>query len=116
MTLAELEHPERVALFAMLGLIMRVDGEVAADETELLERIAGDLGDEDFRRAASEAAQFPDADAILKAAARVQRVEARELIFELLYEMAERESITPAEAEVLDRLASSWGMPQRVGN
>jgi hypothetical protein len=115
MTLAELEHAERVVLLAMLGLIMRVDGEVSMDETELLESIGSEFGDEDFRKAASQAAQFADAEAILRGAAHVTRVEARELIFELLYEMAQRESFTAREAEVLVRLASSWELTQRVG-
>ena len=30
-------------------------------------------------------------------------------------EMAERNAITPREAEVLDRLASTWDMPERLG-
>jgi FMN phosphatase YigB (HAD superfamily) len=115
MTLAELEHFERVVLLATLGLMMRVDGEVSAEETELLTRIAAEIGDEDFRRARTQAAQFADADAILQGAARVTRVEAREVIFELLYDMAQRDTITPREAEVLDRLASTWALPQRVG-
>jgi hypothetical protein len=115
MTLAELEHVERVVLLATLGLVMRVDGEVSTDEADLLDRFGEEFGDEDFRRAANEAAQFENATAILEGAARVTRPEARELIFEALYEMAQRESITSREAEVLDRLASLWELPQRVG-
>jgi hypothetical protein len=115
MTLSELDHVERVVLLATLGLMMRVDGQVSTDETDLLDRIRDEIGDEDFQGAASEAAQFVDADAILQGAARVTRTEARELIFELLYEMAQRESIMSREAEVLDRLASIWELPQRVG-
>jgi hypothetical protein len=115
MTLAELEHAELVALLATLGLMMRLDGQVSNEEAELLERVASEIGEDGFRRAATEAAQFADAEAILHAAAHVRRAEAREVIFELLYDMAVQESIVAREAELLDKLAALWSLPRRAG-
>ena len=116
MTLAELEHHEQVALLALLGLMARLDGQASGDELELLNRIVGELGQEAFESAAREAAQLPDAEAILMTAGEVTRPEAREVLFELLFDMAVLESIVEREAKVLDWLAETWELPQRAGD
>ncbi|HMJ12794.1 MAG TPA: hypothetical protein VK524_15335 [Polyangiaceae bacterium] len=115
MNAAELEHRELVTLLSTLGLMARLDGEASSEEADFLEQIAREVGDERFGKAATEAAQFADAEAIVRAAAQVTRPEARELIFALLFDMAVRESIVAREAELLDRLATIWGLPQRAG-
>jgi hypothetical protein len=116
MTLAELEHHEQVALLALLGLMARLDGQVSGDEVELLNRILGELGPDAFEKAAHEAAQLPDAEAILLSAGLVTRQEAREVLFELLFDMATRESIVEREAVVLDWLTETWQLPPRSGD
>jgi hypothetical protein len=115
MTAAELDHRELVTLLATLGLMARLDGDASSEEVEFLDEIAADVGEERFSKAATEAAQFADAEAIVRNAGQVSRPEARELIFSLLYEMALAESIVAREAELLDKLASIWGLPQRAG-
>ncbi len=115
MTLPELEHAELVALLATLGLMMRLDGQVSSEEADLLERIAAEIGEEGFRSAATEAAQFADAEAILNAAAQVRRPAAREVVFEVLYEMAVREAIVAREAELHDKHAPLWSLQPRAG-
>jgi hypothetical protein len=115
MTLAELEHHEQVALLALLGLMARLDGQASGDELELLNRIMGELGRDAFEGAAREAAQLPDSEAILMTAGDVTRPEAREVLYELLFDMAVKESIVEREAKVLDWLAETWELPQRVG-
>jgi hypothetical protein len=115
MTLAELEHHEQVALLALLGLMARLDGQASGDEVELLNRIMTELGRDAFENAAREAAQLPDGEAILMTAGEVTRPEAREVLFELLFEMAVKESIVEREAKVLDFLAETWELPQRAG-
>lgn len=115
MNAAELEHRELVTLLATLGLMARLDGDASNEEAEFLDEIAAEVGEEQFGKAATEAAQFADAEAIVRAAAGVSRPEARELIFSLLFEMAVKESIVAREAELLDKLASLWGLPQRAG-
>jgi hypothetical protein len=115
MTLAELEHHEQVALLALLGLMARLDGQATGDEVAILNRIMTELGSEAFESAAREAAQFPDGESILMSAGEVTRPEAREVLFELLFEMAVKESIVEREAKVLDFLAETWELPQRGG-
>jgi hypothetical protein len=116
MTLAELEHHEQVALLALLGLMARLDGQVSGDEMELLNRVLLELGKDSFEKAAHEAAQLPDTEAILMTAGTVTRTEAREILFELLFDMAVRESIAEREAKVLDYLTETWQLPSRAGS
>jgi hypothetical protein len=115
MTLDDLSQPEQVVMLALVGLMARMDGSVSQDELELLEQIADELGDERFEAARDAAAALADGDAILRAAAGVERVEAREVIFELVYGIAIRDTIAQSEAALLNELAAAWGLPQRVG-
>lgn len=115
MTLEELEKHEQVALIALLGLMARLDLQASADEVELLRRVASEIGAERFEAASAEAAQLPDGAAILRAAAAVERPEAREVIYELLYDMAVTDSIVEQEDKMLEQLADLWELPQRAG-
>jgi hypothetical protein len=115
MTLAELTKPEKVALLALLGLMARLDGQVFDDEINMLKRVASEIGPEDFEQCAAEAARLPDNESILETAKVVTRQDAREVIYELLFDMAVREAIAERESELLDWLAKTWDLPQRTG-
>ena len=115
MTLDDLSQPEQVVLLALVGLMARMDGSVSQEELELLEQIADEIGASRFEAARDAAAALDDGQAILKAAAGVERVEAREVIFELVYGIAVRDTIAESEAAMLNQLATLWGLPQRVG-
>ncbi|HXK18858.1 MAG TPA: hypothetical protein VNG33_13700 [Polyangiaceae bacterium] len=115
MTLDDLSQPEQVVLLALVGLMARMDGSVSEDEMDLLEQIADEIGEKRFEAARDAAAALADGAAILGAAASVERVEAREIIFELVYSIAVRDTIAESEAALLNELATLWGLPQRVG-
>ncbi len=114
MTLMELTFDEQVVLLALLGLMARLDGQVSGDEVELLRRVMSELSPDQIEKLAGESARFADADAILAAAGKVTRQEAREVVFELLYDMATRETIADGEMELLQRLARNWGLPSPI--
>jgi hypothetical protein len=115
MTLDDLSQPEQVVLLALVGLMARMDGSVSEDEMDLLEQIADEIGEERFEGARDAAAALADGKAILGAASSIERVEAREIIFELVYSIAVRDTIAESEAALLNELATLWGLPQRVG-
>jgi hypothetical protein len=115
MTLDDLSQPEQVVLLALVGLMARMDGSVSQDELELLEQIADEIGEKRFEAARDAAAALSDGSAILEAASKVDRPEAREVIFELTYSIAVRDTIAESEAALLNELATLWGLPQRVG-
>ena len=115
MTLDDLSQPEQVVLLALVGLMARMDGSVSQDELELLEQIADEIGPERFEASRDAAAALDDGSAILRAASAVTGAEAREVIFELVYGIAVRDTIAQSEAALLNELATLWGLPQRVG-
>jgi hypothetical protein len=115
MTLDDLSQPEQVVLLALVGLMARMDGSVSQDELELLERIADEIGEQRFEAARDAAAALVDNAAILKEASQVERPDAREIIFELVYDIAVRDTIAESEGVLLNELAALWGLPQRVG-
>ena len=115
MTLDDLSQPEQVVLLALVGLMARMDGSVSEEEMELLEQIADEIGEKRFEAARDAAAALADGRAILGAAASVERPEAREIIFELVYGIAVRDTIAVSEAALLNELAALWELPQRVG-
>jgi len=115
MTLDDLSQPEQVVLLALVGLMARMDGSVSEDEMDLLEQIADEIGEKRFEAARDAAAALADGAAILGAASSVERTEAREIIFELVYGIAVRDTIAESEAALLNELATLWGLPQRVG-
>jgi hypothetical protein len=115
MTLSELEPYEQTSLLALLGLMARLDGWASEEEQELLRRIGSELGEGNFARAAAEVARLADDDAVLATAERVTRQDAREVIYELLWDMAVKESIVEPEAKLLDRLATTWSLPRVAG-
>lgn len=115
MTLDDLSQNEQVVLLALVGLMARADGRVSLDELEHLDQIRDEIGSERFGGARDAAAALQDDDAILSAAAKVERLEAREVIFEFVYDIAVGDTIDPSEAELMNKLAKLWGLPQRVG-
>jgi len=115
MTLDDLSQPEQVVLLALVGLMARMDGTVSQDELALLEQIADEIGPERFEASRDAAAALDDGAAILRAAGNVTQPEAREVIFELVYGIAVRDTIAESEAALLNELAALWGLPQRVG-
>jgi hypothetical protein len=115
MTLDDMSQSEQVVLLSLVGLMARMDGSVSQDELELLEQIADEIGEKRFEAARDAAAALSDGAAILRAASSVDRQEAREVIFELVYGIAVRDTIAESEAALLNELATMWGLPQRVG-
>ena len=103
-------------LLSLVGLMARMDGSVSQDELELLEQIADEIGEKRFEAARDAAAALADGAAILRAASSVDRPEAREVIFELVYGIAVQGTIAESEAAMLNELAATWGLPQRVGD
>jgi hypothetical protein len=115
MTLDDMSQPEQVVLLSLVGLMARMDGSVSQEELELLEQIADEIGEKRFEAARDAAAALSDGAAILRAASSVDRQEAREVIFELVYGIAVRDTIAESEAALLNELATLWGLPQRIG-
>ena len=111
MELANLEHSEQLALVGLARLMIRLDGSFSEEERELIDAIVEELGETRYEALAEEAAEkMQDEEAVKYYARHVQRAEARELIFGVLYDLAVPESIDPAESSLLDWLTEAWAL------
>ncbi len=109
MEIQELTHDERLALIALLQLVVGSDGAVSPAERQQLGRVAAALGAEEYDRLADEAnARFPDEDTLKVCLLAIGRQDARELIYGQVIEAAIQEGVNAAESELLDWLGKTW--------
>lgn len=109
--LPELEVHELVVLAGALRVMMMADGEVSDEEDEAISSVVRRLGlsesewDEVWDAALVE---LPHAEAVRGAAVKLERTEAKDAIYELLYRLAESDSIVDPEWDFLEWLDESW--------
>ncbi len=109
MELSDLDHDERLALVALLELIVGSDAEVSDEEQAEIERVAEAFGGERYRHLATEADErFADEDALRTFLSGVGRQEARELIYGTALAAALPDAVDDRESAVLDWLAKTW--------
>ncbi|HEY3497321.1 MAG TPA: TerB family tellurite resistance protein [Polyangiaceae bacterium] len=110
MSVRELTESEQVVLLALVGLMARADGSVSEPEMDVLDELRDGIGPERFAGVRDAAAGYDGAEAILQAAAKIERAEARDTIFQILVAMAAPDSIAENEAELFRRLGKLWGL------
>jgi hypothetical protein len=114
MELEELSHDERLALVALLELVIASDRDVAREELALIKRVMRELGAAEYRALVAEADErFPNDDAAKKFLLTVTRQEARELIYEIALEAAMVHGMLGHESELLTWLKAKWDIPVR---
>lgn len=111
MKLSELNTDERLALMGLLKMVIQADQEVTPEEVEQLNRLAEDMGAELWRASRSEAARrFPTLNEVRLFVPTIENQQARELIFQVIKDMAGAERIVPLEQSVLNWLARVWNI------
>ena len=115
MELSDLTREERVALAALLELVVESNAAVSDDELRAVQHIVEAVGDVAYAEAADEAgARFRD-EADLKAyLPSITRQEARELIYGAVLEMALPDAIGAHESAMLNWLGTAWGIAVRI--
>lgn len=119
-----LTHHERLTYAALLRTVVRLDGHVTPEEQSVVDEASRELlrpsmapdaavSDADDARELGalldrSAEEFPDDEAVRRAAAGVTRPEAREAIYAALLAVSAAGTITTGEAGLLDWLAASW--------
>ena len=107
--MSELSHDEELALIGLLKAVIQVDKQLGFEESEELKRVAAMMGVERFRGRVEEArGLFDTLDSIKDHAKKVTRQPARQLIFNLLLEMAKRDDLLTGEEDLLEWIASLW--------
>jgi len=111
MQLDDLTRDERLALGGLLRILVRADGEFSEAEEATINRVGERLGGSSgaLWRVISQSAQdYPEDDAILELARRVERPQARELLRALLEEVAAGDLVSEPEHELLAWLDDAW--------
>ncbi len=106
----ELTDDEELALIGVLKAVIQADKDLSKAENEELKRIAKLMGEKFHQRVAEAKQRFFSLSDIKKHAEKVQRPEARVLIFNHAVAMARQDGIIPEEADVLSWLAERWGL------
>jgi hypothetical protein len=115
MELSDLTREERVALAALLELVVESNVTVSEDELKEVKHVVNAVGDVAYAEAADEAAaRFRD-EADLKAfLPGIARQEARELIYGAVLEVAIPDAMGAHESAILNWLGKQWGVAVRV--
>lgn len=109
MELEDLNEQERLALVALLELIIDSDAEVGDEELEVLDTISNEIGDEVYEDTADEVdRRFKSEDDLRAFLPTLKRQEARELIFGTILNAALADCVSRYEGDLLSWLAGVW--------
>lgn len=113
--LKDLTQEERLALVALLELVVGADRYVTDPEATHLRSIIGAVGEKEYQAAAEEAdRRFEDVEELRRFLPTIERQEVRELIYETVLEAALADVPLRPETEILDWLAGVWNIETRV--
>jgi hypothetical protein len=114
MELSDLSRDERIALVALVELVVESDPTVTEEEVDRVQAIIDAIGEPAYRDAVAEVDErFGDEEDLRKCLRTVTRQEARELIYEATLEAAIPDVIGVRESQLLEWLAKEWGMVLR---
>jgi hypothetical protein len=109
MNLNDLLPEESLALVALSRAVVRADGEVTSLEGEAIAIMAAEIGEATYRRLFAKAAEsFPDEAALKRFLVRIERAEARALIYESVLALAAADSISAEEENLMGWLQETW--------
>ena len=109
MTLDSLTADEKLALVALLKLVVRADRELSSDEVKELNEVARQMGPDEWRATVDRARErFRTAQEVTQFAETITRQQAQRLIHKLLVRAARADGIVPEEASILLWLAKLW--------
>ncbi len=114
MELGDLRREERVALVALVELVVESDPAVTEDEVDRVQAIIDEIGEAAYRDAVAEVDErFGDEEELRAFLRTITRQEARELIYEAALEAAIPDVIGSRESQLLEWLAKEWGVALR---
>lgn len=115
MELKDLDQDERVALVALIELMVRSNNRASDEEAVRVARDAAELGPEAYRAAVEELdRRFPDESDLRGFLTTIARQEARELIYATALDAALADTPDAGEAKLLDWLAGVWQITTRL--
>jgi hypothetical protein len=111
MELRDLSHEERLALVALLVVVLESDRVVSDGEVADIDRVVAELGQDEYQRLVAEVdRRFPTEDELKAFLPSITGQEARDLIYGTVLDTAIEDSVDPRESQVLDWLAALWNV------
>jgi len=111
MELADLNKDEQIALAGLLEFVVLASGHVTEDEQAEINAIVDALGEESYRAAVEEVdKRFSDEETLRSFLRKVDRQEAREVIYGTIMEAAMTDTVEGRESELLTWLAKEWNV------
>jgi uncharacterized tellurite resistance protein B-like protein len=109
MQFIDLLPDESLALVALSRAIARADGTITPLEGRAIAVMAAELGEATYRKLFARAAEaFPHEAALKPFLARIERPEARSLIYESILALAAADSIAAEEEPLMVWLQETW--------
>jgi uncharacterized tellurite resistance protein B-like protein len=111
MELADLNKDEQIALAGLLEFVVLASGHVTEDEQAEINAIVDALGEESYRAAVEEVdKRFSDEETLRSFLRKVDRQEAREVIYGTIMEAAMSDTVEGRESALLTWLAKEWNV------
>ena len=111
MELCELNHDERLALVALLELVLESDRTAADGEVAEIDRVIDALGREEYQRLVTEVdRRFPTEVELEAFLPSIVRQDARDLIYGTALDTAIEDAVDMFESRLLDWLAKLWNV------
>ncbi len=109
MELADLNKDEQIALAGLLEFVVLATGHVNDDEEHEIDAIVEAIGEESYRVAVDEVdKRFSDEQALRGFLTKIDRQEAREVIYGTVFEAAMTDTVEGRESALLEWLAKEW--------
>jgi len=111
MELRELNHDERLALVALLTLVLESDRTTVDGEVAELDRVVDAIGREEWQQLVDEVdRRFPTEVELQAFLPSIVRQDARDLIYGTALDTAIEDSVDLFESQLLDWLAKLWNV------
>ncbi len=111
MTVADLTHPEKVALVVLMKALVLADAQLSRDEGIHLSALASRVGPEVFK--AADQVKLQGEAGVASFLTTVARREAQQLIYDELRVAAGVDAVAPEEQRLLDLLVDGWDVVDR---
>ena len=109
MELADLNKDEQIALAGLLEFVVLASGHVTEDEEHEIDAIVGAIGEDSYRVAVEEVdKRFSDEQSLRGFLVKIDRQEAREVIYGTVIEAAMTDTVEGRENALLTWLAAEW--------
>jgi hypothetical protein len=111
MELRELDHDERLALVALLELVLESDRTTVDGEVAELDKVIDALGREEWQQLVAEVdRRFPTEVELQAFLPSIVRQDARDLIYGTALDTAIEDAVDMFESQLLDWLAKLWNV------